>query len=108
MPRKARDEEPIEPTDTQTEPAKPTELVMYGGPIVPTTPGAPAHLQGLGMTPAGPPPPPPKRYIIRRGQQVMTRTGQTYMRAGKIIDAGNYDIGKLLDQGVELAELDEG
>lgn len=48
---------------------------------------------------------PPSQYRVLATQYVMARGGRTILRAGKIIDAHNFDIAALASQGVQLEAL---
>lgn len=47
----------------------------------------------------------PARYRVLSTQYVMSRGGRTLMRAGKIVDAHNFDIPALASQGVQLEAI---
>jgi len=50
--------------------------------------------------------PPPSKHRVLRDCLVMSHGHRTLLRAGKIIDAHNYDLGALLSQGVQFAAVE--
>lgn len=48
----------------------------------------------------------PPRYRVLTTQYVMTKGGRTLIRAGKIVDANNFDLPSLASQGVQLEAVE--
>jgi hypothetical protein len=49
---------------------------------------------------------PPRRYLVKAAAYVMIKGVKAILRAGKILDAANYDIANLRSQGIELVEVE--
>lgn len=112
MTRKVRAPETSPDDDTTAPPAVSTTTSIDvvdpdAGPLVNQSPllapaSDPEREAALAQVPG------PTRFRVTRSQYVLVNGHSVVMKAGKIVDTHNYDVPKLLSQGVALEPLDPG
>lgn len=102
MARKARDteEQQTQPTEVYTSFGE--EVIETSATLVNPSPMRPSVADRAGIEVEG-----PSQYRVLASQYVMSRGGRTLLRAGKIVDAHNFDLAALASQGVQLELLPE-